>query len=191
LSACASKPNVSTDFSDKTDFSSFKAYRWYVDTSEKKSQVNEIVDGRIRDNINAHLQAKGVEMKDEGSVDFLLHYTITASDEVDIHTYNTYAGYSANYYRGGYGYGYRGGYYGPGGVVVLNGIPTTETDVTRYRKGTLVIDMVDPTDNTLLWRSVADQRLPEKVMAVEKRDETIKNVIDKMMADFPPETGTK
>jgi hypothetical protein len=51
--------------------------------------------------------------------------------------------------------------------------------------------MVDPTDNTLLWRSVADQRLPEKVMAVEKRDETIKNVIDKMMADFPPETGTK
>jgi hypothetical protein len=61
-----------------------------------------------------------------------------------------YPGYS---YRGGYGY------YGRGYGVAYN--TGSETQVTHYKQGTLIIDILDPVTDQLIWRGSADGRLPK------------------------------
>ncbi|WP_420831633.1 DUF4136 domain-containing protein [Bathymodiolus japonicus methanotrophic gill symbiont] len=85
-----------------------------------------------------------------------------------------YPGYN---YRAGYGY------YGRGMGVMYN--TGSKTQVTHYKQGTLIIDIINPKTDQLIWRGAADGRLP-KATDREKSDELVQKYVAKILSNFPP-----
>ena len=175
LSACSSL-DVSTDYDQKINFSNLQTYRWHAENDQNKASLkylDHIMDQRIRSTIDQQLQLQNFTKTTTGPVDFLVNYSIVVEDKTDIRTYNNYNGMYPGYaYRAGYGY-YGGGYGG------------SETQVTHYKQGTLIIDIINPKTDQLMWRGSADGRLP-KESDKNARDELTQKYVSKILLAFPP-----
>lgn len=182
ISGCSSL-TVSTDYDSKIDFSNLKTYRWHVANEHNEASLkylNHILDQRIRSTIDTKLQSEHFikEPASSGPVDFLVNYSVVIDDRVDVRTYNNYNGMYPGYvYRGRYGY-YGAGY----GVAYSTG---SETQVTHYKQGTLIIDIINPATDQLMWRGSADGRLP-KGSDREKSDKLVQQYVNKILNEFPP-----
>lgn len=181
ISGCSSL-SLSTDYDDSIDFSTFKTYRWHADNEHNTASLkylDNIMDQRIRSTVDQQLAAKDFTKKLDGNVDFYVNYSVVIDDRTDIRTYNNYNGMYPGYsYRAGYGY------YGRGmGVAYSTG---SETQVTHYKQGTLIIDIVNPETDQLIWRGAADGRLP-KGSDREKSDKLVQKYVTKILSNFPPE----
>ena len=168
---------------NKIDFSNFKTYHWHGRNEYNASSLkylDPIMDKRIRDAINAQFLSQHYTKlaADAGKVDFLVNYSIVVDDRVDIRTYNNYNGLYPGYsYRGRYGY------YGRGYGTAYNTGP--ETQATHYKQGTLIIDILDPKTDQLIWRGSADGRLP-KGSDKNKSDKLAQKYVNKILEEFPP-----
>lgn len=181
ISGCSSL-SLSTDYDNKIDFSNFKTYRWRQENEHNKASVvyfDHIMDQRIRSTIDAQLQSQNYQLAtDAEPVDFLINYSIVIEDRADIRTYNNYNGMYP-------GYTYRAGY-GPYGRGVGFGYSSgSDTKITHYKQGTLIIDMINPETDKLTWRGAADGRLPKGTDRKE-RDELTQTYVSKILSDFPP-----
>ena len=66
------------------------------------------------------------------------------------------------------------GMYGTGGV-----------DVTQYQQGTLIIDIIDMSQQKLIWRGTGSGTMSDSP-SVETRTENINNAVNQILAQFPP-----
>ncbi|NOQ14076.1 MAG: DUF4136 domain-containing protein [Methyloprofundus sp.] len=179
LSGCSSL-SLSTDYDKKIDFSNFNTYRWHANNEHNEASLkylNPIMDQRIRSTIDQKLQTQGYTKASTSinPVDFLVNYSIVIEDRADIRTYNNYNGMYPGYaYRGGYGY-----YGGMGYSSVSN------TQVTHYKQGTLIIDIINPETDKLIWRGAADGRLPNDTNRNEQ-DALVQKYVTRILAEFPP-----
>jgi len=159
LSACSSV-DINSDFDSSINFAELKTYRWHQpnEYNQRSAQYlkNDILDKRIRENVNAQLQAKGYQLTETGDVDFFVNYSVATDERADVNTYNTYGGYAPGYRYGGYG----AGPYAYSGVGI--GVSNTHTSVNYYTQGTFVLDMVESDNNKLIWRGTAEGRIQEK-----------------------------
>jgi hypothetical protein len=57
--------------------------------------------------------------------------------------------------------------------------------VRMLQEGTLILDVVDPEKDEVIWRGVASRTL-EKNPTPEKREENINNAVKKLLDKFPP-----
>ncbi|MEH6552337.1 MAG: DUF4136 domain-containing protein [Pseudomonadales bacterium] len=179
LAACSSV-NINEDYDENIDFNKLKTFTWHSKDNADPAIVNylggDIFVQRLAQTVRESLTAKGFTFVESGA-DFLVNYDVMTEARQDIRTYNTYGGYAPGWGYGGGGYGY-GGYGG--------GMGSSQTSVTNYTQGTLVLDVINPTTNKLMWRGAADGRLPKKSDA-SKRDEDMKEVVDSIFENFPPQ----
>lgn len=179
LAAC-STVSVSSDYTPETDFAAFKTYKWYHtklrDPESLQYLGGDIFDQRVRHAINTVLQSKGFVLVEDGPADFKVNYDVLTEDRQDIRTYNTYGGYAPGWGYYPYGYG---------------GVGTTTTQVVDYKQGQLIIDVLEPEKNLLVWRGTADGRIPKKNESPQKREEATFNIVAKILANFPPQPGKK
>lgn len=177
IAACSSF-SVDSDYTPETDFDSFKTYNWYSTSLRDPASLEilggDIFDKRVRHNIDTTLQAKGFVFKPEGDVDFRVNYDVLTEDRQDIRTYNTYGGVAP-------GWGYSGAY-GYGGM----GMGSSSTQVVNYKQGQLIIDIVLPENDVLVWRGTAEGRIP-KNESPEKREKGTRELITKILSNFPPQ----
>lgn len=176
---CASGVSIDSDHKAGVNFSELKSYRWHDKSSDAKDyHGNDILDGRIRDAVNQELQAKGFVLAESGSADFSVNYSVTTQEKTDIRSYDTYSGmspgFSMGYGRSGYRYGYSVGY---------SSAPEVRT--VHYEEGTFVVDVVDGNDK-LIWRGSAEGRL-KKNLKVEEKRQGIKDVVAKVLMNYPPQ----
>ena len=176
LTACGgNKLSVNTEYK-QVNFDAFKTYRWYKTSGfDKKGPVSEITYDGIKQAVDDELKAKKFSKTPEGEVDFYVNVTVTAEMRVDINNYQVYSGVGQ-----GYNFNRDTGF---------QSTLTTEqqTDYIYYRDGTLLIDIIDPSTDKLIWRSVANQRLPkEKISSQEKREKLIGKAVSAALADYPP-----
>ena len=180
ISGCSSL-SLSTDYDPKIDFSNFHTYRWHVNNKHNEASLkylDHIMDQRIRSTIEQRLQLQNFTKSTADAVDFLVNYSIVVEDKTDIRTYNNYNGMYPGYaYRAGYGYYGRGS-----GVGYSSG---SETQVTHYQQGTLIIDIINPKTDQLMWRGSADGRLP-KESDKNERDALTQKYVSKILSNFPP-----
>ena len=166
--------NVSSDYALEQDFSQYRSYQWHPDGVSKNAALDvmggDIFASRIKRVINETLAAKGLYQDD--NPDFYVNYSVITEDRVSINTYNTYGGY-------GPGWGYYGWGYGSWGV------GTTQTSVSYYTQGNIVVDVVDALSNKLVWRGTLDSRLEESSSPAEK-EQDLRKALTKMFENFPP-----
>ena len=180
---------VQTDYDERASFRQLKTYAWIdrpIDAGGNPAVNSPLVEKRIRNAIDSELLRRGYRKATTGDPDFLIAIHVVTQEKVDVttidHHYSyAYTGYH-NFGYGWYGHPYYGrysnyDYFGPvGGSTQI---------VNEYLKGTLIVDIIDPRENELIWRGWASQALDE-----DPRPEMIRMYVEaaarKIFDEFPP-----
>ena len=160
LTATASfAQQVKTDYDRDSDFAHYRTYSW-----EKVQTQDPLWVDRIKEAVNSALAAKGWKQVDSGG-DVSVVAIETTQNQQTLNTF--YDGF-------GGGWGWRRG----------GGFGDATTTVETYKVGTLVVDLFDAHNKTLLWRGSSSDTLSNK------SDKNIKNLdkgVQKMFDHFPPD----
>jgi hypothetical protein len=199
IAACASDLKVQSEYSKATNFNDFKYYRWHQgapatgavvnDTNNKiggnGQQASELLDQNIRFLIDQQLAARGMVKQEQGPVDFMVDYSIGVAKKIDLNKQLVQEHYAKDF-RTYNGFGYAGRYYT--GVAANVGSRTTEElTIDLYREGTMMLDFIEPDENKLIWRAIADKRLDSSALPSKERDQLLEKVVKELLAKFPPE----
>lgn len=182
LAACENPIYYGSDYNQSLDFARLKTFAWHspnqFNEASKLYIANDLVDERIHTRVDQELAAKGFKKTGPESADFLVNYSITTQDKVDMHTYNTYGSAYGAYtpHRAGvYGYGYYGG-----------APVASDVQVVQYKVGTFVLDVVDRKSGKLIWRGTAEGRMAKNTITPQEREARINEVILNVLKEFPP-----
>jgi Domain of unknown function (DUF4136) len=117
--------------------------------------ANSITNRALREDIRRALIARGYRPAEGGPADFEVAMYAAAHQALDIATYN-------------YGYTWRGW-------------PQEYTEVTPYTRGTVIIDIVDPRSQQLLWRGQGVSSVPDDPDAyMHNLNKVVKAVVKKL-----------
>ena len=155
--------HVQTDFDHQANFVQYKTYSW----QEIKPSAS-LWDSRIKNAVNAQLEAKGLAQVAEGG-DVAIVAIKTSKTQKTLQTFYD-----------GFGGGWRWRGFGDFGEST-----TTEQD---YQEGTLVIDLFDGKTKQLIWRGSTESLLFDKAA---KNEKTLDKGVVKMFKDFPPGSGKR
>jgi len=161
ISGCSSSFKVTHDYDKTADFSKYTTYKFTEDALNLP--INQFNKTRVLNAIEEQMELKGFTKSDNPQVLINLH--VTAQTKVEA-TSNT------NYYGGGrYRYGYGGGF------------STTHVNVNEYVEGTLFIDLIDKSEDLLIWQARCVGTVnPDSKKMEQKIDDTILRAYSK----YPP-----
>ena len=186
LTACfPPKPNIYQSEATKgVDFKNYKTFAWLAskDTSYTKLASKQAVEKFLAAAVYQQLTQRGMTF-DSLNPDCLFTYTLILNKtyQVGDQPNPVYAPqsnpgalpgqYNMYYYVPSYDYNYQPAQY-TGGL-----------QVTTFRDGSLVIDMIDRKENKIIWRSTASGKVEEKDRKGVKP--TINEIIPPMFKKFP------
>jgi hypothetical protein len=164
LASCASSPKIFVNQDPNADFSKFKTYNYepVLGTDERKG-YRGIVSSNLVDAMNREMQARGYTLAE--NPDLLINFYVHTEEKIQTTQSPSMGGY----------YGYRGGYYGAYGGY--------DTTVTQYTQGTLNIDIINNSTDTLLWEGVTIGRITDKVR--ENVQGAVNKAVPEIMAKYP------
>lgn len=168
VTACSSV-KTSYDYDKEIDFTKYKSYAFSEDATNLK--IDDINKKRILQGVESQLTAKG--FSNSTNPDIIVDIHIKGKNYQTATATNTGMGY------GGY-YGYRGYRYG-------SGFTTTQVSYDNYTEGTLTIAFIDKELNQIVWQGTGVKTIDED-LSPQKREETITNAIQQIMANYPPKS---
>jgi len=174
LTACASGPDIRSDYDRSVDFSAFQTYNFFNPMGIENPNYSTIYGSIFREAISREMEARGYTMSDDPDV--LLNVSARLQEKTKVSTYN-------DPYPMGY-YGYRRGFYDPWMGYGYG----TSTHVSQYTEGTVNIDMVDARAKRMVWEGVAVGRLKEGRSNEEVR-QAINDGVATMFEGFPFRAG--
>ncbi len=151
---------VTYDYDRAFDFSKVKTYQW-IDL--KDSKVNSLTDAKIKQAVNDELGKKGFTHV-ESNPSLYVAYQVGLQQQEQINTMTT----------GGWGWG---PWYG--------GMGTMTATTSTINVGTLVIDIVNPADKKLVFRSQGTDTLNPS-SDPDKNYKKIQKAVEKILKNFPP-----
>jgi hypothetical protein len=179
LSACTSAPpEPMVDFKQGYNFSGIKKLAFLPDSGgtsgdSPRVSMSSMQRERINDALAQAVEKKGMTViSDPKKADALITWHLVAQEKTDVRTYNTGMSHGA-----GYGYYNRRAHYNCwncGG---------TEVRVKQYTQGTFIVDVLDPTSDQSVWRSIIQSKLKREV---EHSQQPYNEAADRIMAKFPP-----
>jgi hypothetical protein len=171
LTACASGPDIRSDYDHTVDFSQYKTYNFFSPLGIENPNYSTIYGSVFREAISREMEARGYTLSDDP--DLLLNVSAKLQDKTKVTTYNDpmppmgYYGYRRGIYDPWYGYGYG-----------------TQTQVSQYTEGTVNIDMVDARAKRMVWEGVGVGRLKDDRTNEEVR-EAINAGVASMFEGYP------
>ncbi|MGH8030827.1 MAG: DUF4136 domain-containing protein [Luteimonas sp.] len=172
LSGCATGPAVRTDFDPEADFGRYKTWAFYEPIAMEQSGYTTFLTERIRTGVQREMAAKGYAYS-ATSPDLRVNFQGIVQEKTDI--------YSVPRTDFHYFYGYRARSY------FAVPIWYDQTQVSRYREGTLTIDLVDAARNRLLWTGDAIGRVTRK--PPQQRAQDADRAINEIFLRYPYRAG--
>jgi hypothetical protein len=165
FTSCASI-KVTSDFDKTADFTSYKTYAF---TEEALNLgIGDLNQNRVIAAAEKELGVKGFTKSE--TPDVLIDMNLVTKD---VQTATAYTSGGGGYYGAGYRYGYGGG------------MSTTTINYDSYEEGTLFVDMIDATEEKLVWQGRGASTLDPDLSA-EKRESNINYAFEKIFALYPP-----
>ena len=163
--------NVKADVAGDS-FDGYSTYTWHKDAKAAEAPMAKLVQASVLALVDGELNAKNYGQVVNGEPDFYVNYQIMAVDVVDVNKVNTYSGY-------GPGFVWRGGR-------VTNEVYITgqEVQIDEFRRGTLLIDVIDAKTNFLVWRGTAEKKIHGRLTNVE-REKVLKTAIKQLFRSIP------
>lgn len=174
LAACSGIP-VSQDYSPSSDFSALKSYRWDTALLQKEKDTrgnNPLLNNRIHSAIDRKLASMAYLLTDDAKADFIVSY------QTEVRQRLTSDGTSSNV---SVGFGNIGSF----GAIGLG----TGSAVRDEDEATLIIDILDSQNKTLLWRG-SSTRYVYAHKDPEELTQIINQHVDAILAQFPPTRKT-
>jgi len=168
LLGCASVA-VSTDFDAAIDFGAYKTFAWLPEPTETTGNPrldSPLLAERIRSAIEPEPAAKSLRKVGSGTPDFYVGYHLSLEKRIDVCTIDQRYGYGAGWHGGG----------------------LSQTYVTEYEEGTLILDFVDARLDRLAWRGSGSRRIPRQTTA-EQSTQNVNMAVADILASFPPAQG--
>jgi hypothetical protein len=160
---------INTDYDPGASFLELRTYDWAPAETEapKDPRVeNDLLEARVHDAVDAELSARGYSQVAEGeAADFWVTYHAGVEAKIDVTTIQQ----AYPYYRG---YSRWGGY--------------SETYVRNYDEGTLILDVIDPETDRLIWRGSAQAQVNDR-STPEKREKRVRDAAAAILDRFPPQ----
>lgn len=174
LSACASRPDITTDYDHNTNFSHYRSFAFEPKLGSEAAGYTSLTTQRIKAATQREMTARGY-VYDEANPDLLVNFSAKLEDKVSV----TQTPVPMSYYYGYYGY--RAGLYAPWPGYAL------DTNVDRYTEGTINIDLVDRQRRQMVWEGVAVGRLSEGKKQIP--EESINQAVTDIFAQYPFRPG--
>lgn len=163
ISSC-STVRVTSDYDTAANFNKYQSFAFYKPGIDK-APISDLDKKRIMRAIEAELLAKG--MKKSSNPDVLVSLFTKSRERINI---NDNVGFGF-----GYGWGVNPWFYGG----------FNRVNVNQYTEGTLFIDIIDADKKELIWQGIGSGAL--SMRSAERRSERIREFVNKIMAEFPPE----
>jgi hypothetical protein len=164
LGACGCVgPKVRTDFDPAADFTTFRTYAFAGMTDLNQGGVlnNSLFRKRLEEMVGQQLSSKGLRQVGLNEhPDLLVHYWVTIKEKQLVESTGPMVG---PYGRRGYG-----------------GVTTYD-----YEEGTLIIDLMTPPKNELVWRGSIVSTLAD---SKEENMQMVNKAIAKAFEDYPPKS---
>ena len=151
---------VSTDHNQEFGFGGFKTYDWMAqkpDILRDPLIDTALLDRRIKEAVDKELSERGY-LPADSNPDFFVSYHFGTESQVDVSSC---------------------GYHYPESPRCWG----QEVETYTYTRGTLILDIVEADDLELVWRGYATGAIHD----IERMEETIREAVTKVLADFPPE----
>jgi hypothetical protein len=149
---------VNHDFDRQADFGSYETYSWQ-DSDVSVADNDPLMHQRLIRAVDSQLTQKGLRQVDTDP-DLFVTYHGESEDIVVLDR--------VSYYDGWYRYG---------------GIGVSTTRARSYEQGTLIVDLVDASENRLVWRGVATDTVASSPDAQSRQIETATR---QMFRRYPP-----
>jgi len=157
---------VSSDHDPSASFSGLRTYAWRSDPPtlpDDPRLSGPFFAAQVHKAVDKGLAAKGYEEVTSGEPHFLVGYHVVLQEKLETATMNT-------------SYGYRRGW-GWGGM--------SQTHLSSFEQGTLILDIVDPETKRLVWRGSA-KAVVDFSASKEKRERRLNRAVKKLLKSFPP-----
>ena len=182
LGGCANTPEVNFDYQQDFDFQRLRSYAWLESDKPPSSDIridNDLVRNRVVAAVNDGLQKRGFLLSGTENADFLVTWfgAIDRSIRIDTidHFYDPFWG--GRYY----------GFHRPWGSRFSN------TRVSEYETGTLIIDFVTPDEKRLFWRGTGQSFLGlgmDTGLTAEETTAYVNQTVEAILGQFPPDRET-
>ncbi|RZA16085.1 MAG: DUF4136 domain-containing protein [Lysobacteraceae bacterium] len=166
LAACATGPTVRTDHDPTADFGQYRTWGFYKPIAMEASGYSSWISDRIKDDIRREMEARGYRYS-ESAPDLQVNFQGIVEDKADVYTVpRSDVQWFYNYRRNSY---------------VAVPVWYDDAQVSRYKQGTLTVDLVDAKRNRMVWTGAAIgrvvKRTPDKKLA--EVDEAIAGIFAK------------
>ena len=146
---------VVTDYQNDADFSTYESFA-IVEVDAGQTGVSALNLRRIISAVRTEMSAKALKE---------IHIHGLVKDKVTTNISTDYYGYRYGRYLRPFGYG------------------ISTVDVTAYKEGSLIIDLVDRAKDQLVWQGIGTAKLNENPKG---RGERIQKAVSKILEGFPP-----
>lgn len=162
LLSCNPAMHVYSDYDKDADIADYKTYSWLTKEEIEAKGINplyynELNDKRIKTAVYDQMKKKGFMYKNDMQP-LEMHYHIIVEDKTFLATEPL------------------GYIYGPAWQM-------KKTQVYPYQQGTLIIDLMDTRNKTLVWRGWATGAIEDE--ATRHPDEAIQKAVEKIFKRFP------
>jgi hypothetical protein len=162
VAAACSGISVNYDYDPQTDFSPLKSYAWHVAPAGTPA-MDALTQQRIVRAIDDALEFKGFRKAEAGAADFKVHAMASIQQRIQTQPVTV-----------GVGYGWRHGH------MSIEG-----SEVSTYDEGTLILDVISSSTQTLVWRGTARAAV-DRDRTPEEREGRIREAVFKILEGFPP-----
>jgi hypothetical protein len=174
LGACATGPDIRTDFNPATNFSAYRTFGFVAHPGTDRQGYESLTTQYLKAAVQRQMTERGYQYTQQ-SPDLLVNFNARlrqriVSDPAPLPPPG-YIGY----------YGYRGGLYGPWPGYGFY------SDTYTYTEGTLNIDLVDARKNQLVWEGIARGAAEEA--DPQANPQGIDKVVAQIFAKYPFRAG--
>lgn len=140
VSACASGPQISSDYDRNVDFASYRTFAFFEPLGTDRAGYSTLVTERLKTLTRLQMEQRGYQY-DEASPDLLVNFVAQSRLKTEyvppppMPWGPNYFGYRMGWYDPWMGYGF-----GP--------------DVIQFTEGVLTIDLIDAKRKQLVWEGV-------------------------------------
>jgi hypothetical protein len=178
LSGCGSGMRVFFDYDKSADFASPRTFAFTPWNNNYDRTVNQITKTRILDGITAEMNSRGMaRVEDPYQADLLVNVYIALEQRTAITAYTDFV----NHGMGGF---HNPGFGRPGWGGAGFGTATTRYRENVYVEGTMVLDIVNRTQERLIWQGVAVKTLDPKLKP-RQREKAIRKGIERIFKEYP------
>lgn len=172
---CVSGVAVETAYDRKARFERYDSFAMMLPNKpvQTSADMNPFAMQRLRQLTYIALPASGLEPTDKEGADLLVSVLAGSKSRVQVYRRSMFFG---GPYYGGYGR-YHGGY------GAFYGGPSWGYDVREYDELVVVIDLVDPKTNAVVWRGKGSRRIRGA-----PSDEELQSIVQSIVSRYPPST---